>query len=442
MQKKTFLLLALVSLTCGYQQVNAQATYPANDVANPKDGAYAFTNASIVKDAQTSLQNATLVIRQGKIEAVGNNISIPKDAVVIDCNGKFIYPAFIDIYSDYGIPAAERQTGAGGGGGFRAPQLTSNTKGAYGWNQAIKAETEAYKIFSADDAKAKALRDIGFGSVLTHQKDGIARGTGAFVTLANQPDNFVLVKDRASAHYSFSRGTSGQSYPSSMMGMIALLRQTYLDAQWYKSNPTSEGVNLSLKSWNDNQGLPQIFEANDKWNDLRADKIGDEFGVQYIIKGGGNEYQRIKEMAETKAAFILSLNYPAAMDVDDPNDLRFVGLDDLKHWELAPGNAAALEKAGINFCLTTADLTNVSEFMANLRKAMEYGLTEQKALEALTKIPAGLLGLYDKIGSRDAGKIANFLITSGPVFAEKTVLLQNWTQGVNHPVKDDNWYDV
>ena len=443
MQKNKVLLAVLILFSGAAKLTNAQATYPLNDVASPKNGSYAFTNGTIVKDAQTTLQNATLVIRQGKIVAVGNNIAIPKDAVLIDCNGKYIYPAFIDMYSDYGIPVAAVQTAAGGGGGFlRTQQITSNTKGAYGWNQAIKSETDAYQIFSADDAKAKALRDIGFGSVLTHQKDGIARGTGVFVTLANQPDNFVLIKDKASAHYSFNKGTSAQSYPSSMMGMIALLRQTYLDAQWYKSNPITEGVNLTLKSWNEIQTLPQVFEANDKWNDLRADKIGDEFGVQYIIKGGGNEYQRIKEMADTKASFILSLNYPAAMEVDDPNDLRFVGLDDLKHWELAPGNASALEKAGINFCITTADLPNVTEFMANLRKAIEYGLTETKALEALTKTPATMLDVYDKIGSLDAGKIANFLITSGPVFAEKTVLLQNWTQGLRNSVKDENWFDV
>lgn len=443
MQKIKIFLIGFIFLSGTALHIKAQATYPVNDVANPKNGCYAFTNATIVKDAQTTLQNAILVIRQGKIEAVGNNITIPKDAVVIECNGKYIYPAFIDIYSDYGMPATERlQTAGGAAAFFRTQQLISNTKGAYGWNQSIKSETEAYKIFTADDTKAKTLRDIGFGAVLTHQKDGIARGTGAFVTLAAQPDNFVLLKDKASAHYSFNKGTSSQSYPSSMMGSIALLRQTYLDAQWYKSNPASEGVNLSLKSWNDNQSLPQIFEAADKWNDLRADKIGDEFGVQYIIKGGGNEYQRLKEMAETKASFILSLNYPAAMDADDPNDLRFVGLDDLKHWELAPGNAAAFEKAGINFCLTTADLTNTTEFMANLRKALDYGLTEPKALDALTKAPAMMLGVYDKIGSLDAGKIANFLITSGPVFAEKTVLLQNWTQGLKNSVKDENWYDV
>jgi imidazolonepropionase-like amidohydrolase len=439
MQKLKFPALVLAFVITALQ-INAQATFPVNDVASPKDGSYAFTNATIVKDAQSTLQNATLVIRQGKIENIGTNIAIPKDAVVIDCKGKFIYPSFIDIYSDYGIVTPQRQQG--GGGFFGAQQITSGTKGAFGWNQAIKSETDGSKLFTGDDAKAKTLRDLGFGAALTHQKDGIARGTGPLVSLATQPDNFTVLKDKAAAFYSFSKGTSTQSYPNSMMGMIALLRQTYLDAQWYKSSPAKEGTNLSLKSWNDNQSLPQIFDANDKWNDIRADKIGDEFGVQYIIKGGGNEYQRIKEIAATKAAYILTLNYPAAMDVDDPNDLRFVGLDDLKHWELAPGNAAALEKAGVPFCISTADLTNTTDFMPNLRKAIEYGLTETKALEALTKTPATLLGLYDKLGSLDNGKIANFVITSGPIFAEKTTVFQNWTQGIKNAVKEDSWYDV
>ena len=171
-------------------------------------------------------------------------------------------------------------------------------------------------------------------------------------------------------------------------------------------------------------------------------KLVTNFGVQYIIKGGGNEYQRIKEIADTKASYILTLNYPAAMDVDDANDLRFVGIDDLKHWELAPGNAAALEKAGVPFCISSADLTAATDFMPNLRKAIEYGLTESKALEALTKTPAGMAGMYDKIGSIDNGKIANFIITSGPVFAEKTIVLQNWTQGIKNAVKEESWYDV
>lgn len=421
-------------------QVKAQSTFPANDVANPKNGYYAFTNATIVKDAQTTLQNATLVIKQGKIENVGTGITIPKDALVIDCKGKYIYPSFIDLFSDYGITAPAPPVRDGNF--FARQQLTSATKGAYGWNQAIKSDVDGSKIFTGDDAKAKPLRDIGFGTVLTHQKDGIARGTGAVVSLAAQADNLVILKEKAAAFYSFSKGTSTQSYPGSMIGIIALLRQSYLDAQWYKTNPVKEGVNISLKSWNDNQSLPQIFDAGDKWNGLRADKIGDEFGVQYIIKGGGNEYQRIKDIAATKAAYILTLNFPAATDVDDPNDVRFVGLDDLKHWELAPGNAAAFEKEGITFCISPADLSNATDFLPNLRKAIEYGLTETKALEALTKTPATLAGVYDKTGSIDNGKIANFIITSGPVFAEKTTILQNWTQGIKNAVKEDGWYDV
>ncbi|OQP66730.1 amidohydrolase family protein [Niastella populi] len=418
----------------------SQVTFPVNGIADPQVKCFAFTNATIVKDGQTTVPNATLVIREGKIVSVGASVTIPKEAVVIDCSGKFIYPSFIDIYSDYGVPVPQRQ---GAPFDYRAPaQLTSNIKGVFGWNQAIKSDIDAAKLFNADDAKAKPLRDLGFGAVLTHQKDGIARGTGALVTLATEKENLVMLKDKASAHYSLSKGTSTQSYPSSMMGSVALLRQTYLDAQWYKTNPAAEGVNLTLKAWNDIQSLPQIFEANDKWNDLRADRIGDEFGVQYIIKGGGNEYQRIKEIAATKATFILSVNYPQTMDVEDPNEARFVSLSDMKHWELAPTNLAAFEKANIPFCITAADLKDTKTFFANLRKAIDNGLSESKALEALTKTPATALGVYDKVGSLDAGKIASFIITNGEVFKDKTVILQNWIQGNKYAVKDENWSPV
>ncbi|HEY6504534.1 MAG TPA: amidohydrolase family protein, partial [Chitinophagaceae bacterium] len=395
----------------------------------------------IVKDGQTTLKNATMVIRKGKIIAVGAGVTVPKDAVTVDCSGKFIYPSFIDIYADYGTGTAQPAGPGGFGGGQfnpgQQPQLASGTKGAYGWNEAIRTTADAYKVFTVDDAKAKPLREAGFGTVLSHVRDGIARGTGAVVTLANEKENLIILKEKASAHYSFSKGTSRQSYPGSMMGMIALLRQSYLDAQWYKTKPAGEGLNLTLQAWNDIQGLPQIFEANSKWNDLRADRIGDEFGVQYIIKAGQDEYQRIKEIKATNATYILPLNYPQAQDVEDPNEARFVSLTDMKQWELAPTNAAAFEKAAIPFCLTTSDLRNVSQFWTNLRKAMDYGLSEAKAMEALTKTPATLLGVYDQVGSIDAGKWANFLITSGSPFNEKTSIYQNWVQGMKYIVKDE-----
>lgn len=414
----------------------AQPTFPENGVADPRQGYYAFTHATVVKDPLTTVSNATLVIRDGKIVSLTANGSVPAGAVEIDCKGKYIYPSFIDIYTDYGTPS-RTNTGGGGFNFNQPPQLESTVKGPYGWNQALKSDVDVFKVFSVNDAGAKPLREAGFGTVLTHVKDGVARGTGAVVTLANEKENLVFVKEKASAHYSFSKGSSTQSYPSSMMGYIALLRQTYLDAAWYKNRPDAEGFNLTLQAWLDNQSLPQIFEANDKWNNLRADRIGDEFGVQYIIKGGQNEYQRIQEMKNTKATFILPLNYPQAMDVEDPADARFVSLEDMKHWELAPANAAAFEKAGIPFCLTTADLRSPASFWPNLRKAMEYGLSETKALEALTVTPAKTLGIDQKVGTLDPGKLANFIIANGPLFAEKTSLLYNYVQGIRYNVKDD-----
>ncbi len=434
--RKLFCLLLLFA----FVQAQAQETYQVNGTADKREGCYAFTNATIVVDANSTLQNASMVIRDGKIVAVGTTISIPADALVIDCKDKFIYPSFIDIYADYGMPQVQR----GGGGGFGGPtSFNSNTKGAYAWNSALKSEVNAGNIFTVNEDKAKAMRELGFGAVLTHARDGVARGTGTVVTLASDKENMVMLKDRASAHYSFNKGSSSQTNPNSMMGYIALLRQTFLDAQWYKANnPASEGINLTLKAFNENLSLPQIFEANDKWNDLRSDRIGDEFGVQFIIKGGGNEYQRIADISNTKAAYILPLNFPMAMDVEDPNDTRFVSLADMKHWEMAPTNPAAFEKAGINFCLTTSDLKDAKQFWSNLRKAIQYGLSEKAAMNALTSNPAKLLGMDGMLGSLTAGKLANFIITNGNVFAEKTMVLHNWVQGKKYGIKDDQWMDA
>ncbi|CAN5723220.1 amidohydrolase family protein [soil metagenome] len=430
-------LSLLLLCFCMYRIAAAQETFPVNGVADLRTEHFAFINATIVKDAQTTLQSATLVIKQGKIVAVGANVTAPKDAVVIDCKGKYIYPSFIDLYSDYGIAPNK----SAGGGDFFNFVNSSPTKGAYAWNQSLRPETDASKIFVADAGKAGDLRSAGFGVVLTHQQDGIARGTGTLVTLSDERENLVTQKDKAAAFYSFNTGTSTQDYPNSLMGAIALLRQTYSDAQWYKNRPAREGTNLSLQAWNDNQNLPQIFDAGDKWNDLRAVKIANEFGVQYIIKGGGNEYQRMDEMKASKASFILPVNFPLALDMEDANDARVVALSVMKHWELAPTEPAMFEKAKINFALTASGLKSSGDFLANIRKAIENGLSVAKALDALTKTPATMIGVYDKTGSLDAGKLANFIITSGPVFEEKTIFFQNWVQGKKYTLTESGWND-
>ncbi|MGZ4156636.1 MAG: amidohydrolase family protein, partial [Bacteroidia bacterium] len=314
--------------------------------------------------------------------------------------------------------------------------------GAYGWNQSIKAETEANKIFTNDQKYSDEMRRMGFGAVLTFQKDGIVRGSGAVVSLADGKDNQLMINDKAAAVYSFDKGTSTQDYPSSLMGAIALLRQTYLDASWYKADKTKKEYNISLDAFNNLQTLPQIFETTDKLNALRADKIGDEFKVNYIIKGCGNEYQRLDDIKATNCKFIIPLNFPVAYDVDDAYDAANISLSELKHWEMAPANPYAMEKYLIPFAITTADLKDKKDFWKNLRKAISYGLSEKQALKSLTTIPAEMLNVSDKVGSIKSGMIANFIITSGDLFDEKTIIYENWVQGNNYKINDYNTIDV
>ena len=432
MKRNLFLFLTVVIFS---SRLYAQETFPRNDVLDKRENAYALRNATIVVDPETTLTDATLLIRSGKIEKVGQNVSVPAGYTEIDLSGKFIYPGFIDIYTSYGLPKMEQSQGRSPFG-RGAEQIQSKTKGAYNANQAIKSEYNAAEEFSVDTKSAETWRKQGFGAVLTFRADGISRGSSAFVTLGEETDNKELLKEKAAAQYSFNRGTSRQNYPVSIMGFIALLRQTYMDAEWYGSQNPRPFKDQSLESWLQLQSLPQIFEANSWLNTLRADKVGDEFGKQYIIKGGGDEYQRIKEIKATRSTMIIPVNYPDAYDVEDPFDAENVSLKDMKHWEMAPANLAALESSGIRFAVTTHGLKNKKDFIPNLRKAIKYGLSEKSALAALTTNPAGMVNMSNHVGSLRNGMIANFLITSENIFAEKAIIHENWIRGRRFRLKD------
>jgi imidazolonepropionase-like amidohydrolase len=408
----------------------AQTTFPQNGVHDQRMGLYAFTNATIVVDPKTTLQKATLLVRDGRIEAIGSDVKLPTGVVATDLNGKRIYPALVELDSDYGMPEVKRQPGGGRGN----PQLESNKKGAYYWNQAVQPENDASQLFTATSAKADELRKLGYGAALTHPHDGIIRGTGTLVTLADDRDNMVVLKPGAAMHYSFNRGTSNQTYPNSMMGSVALIRQALYDADWYKRGGSRQQENLSLAALNRNQSLPVIFEAGDKLGVFRADKIGDEFGKQYIIRSGGDDYQRIDEIKATGATLIIPINFPQPYDVEDPWDADNVSFAELKHWEMAPMNAGKLAAANIPFAITTAGLRNKTDFWANLRKAIENGLTEEQALAALTTVPARLIGADDLVGTLKKGNIANFIITSGNLFSTDNVIYENWVRGKQYIV--------
>ena len=418
---RPFLLTLLLLLTAA---VTAQQTFPYNGVYDQRDGHYAFTGATVHVAPGRTLENATLVIQHGKIVSVRPGDDVPDGAVEIDLDGKHVYPSFVEIYGDYGMPEVKR----GGGGWGDPPQLESKTEGAFSWNQALRSETDAARLFTIDKKAAAALRGAGFGTVSTHHHDGISRGSAAVVSLGETSENEVLLRPRVAHHLSFSKGSSRQNYPGSRMGAMALLRQSYLDGQWYATQ-RGEETNLSIQAWNDLQGLPQIFETGNWQDALRADKVGDEFGVQYIIHGGGDEYERLDALKASGATLILPLKFPKAYDVTDPYQAELVTTAQLRHWERAPGNVAAVAKAGIPFVLTTHTLGKVGEFAGAVRKAMEAGVDEPTVLAALTTGPADLLGIDDLVGTLEQGKLANFIITDKPYFTEEATIYQNWVQG-------------
>ena len=255
--KKLFLFICIINLIT----VSAQETFSVNGTHNKIHNYYAFTNAVIHIDYQTKIENGTLVIKDGKIVAVGEKVDIPANSVVYDLKKKHIYPSLIDIYSDYGIAKPEKNKA----NRFNR-QLDSKQKGAFNWNQAIKPEVEAGKLFKVDNKKGEELRNLGFGTVLTHQKDGIMRGTSALVTLGNDQAQAVMLKDNVANHLAFNKGSSSQSYPGSLMGMIALIRQTYYDVDWLFNNSKVDEYNISLNTIIENWKLPHIFEANDNSN--------------------------------------------------------------------------------------------------------------------------------------------------------------------------------
>lgn len=416
----------------------AQQTFPRNGAYDERAGRYAFTNATIVADPQTTINKGTLLIENGKIVDLGPNVKIPKGTVVTDLSGKYIYPSLIELDSDYGMPEVKRATGGRRGG----QQLESDKKGAYGWNQAVQPEMRAAELFVVDAKKAADYRKYGWGTLLVHPHDGIVRGTGALVTLDDESANKVLLRDQASAHFSLDKGSSLQSYPGSIMGGVALLRQTYYDADWFAKGGQKEETNLSLASFNQIKNLPSFFENSDKLGILRADNIGDEFGIQYIIRSGGDEYQRIPEVKATNASLLVPLTFPAAPDVEDPWDAEIVSLAELKGWEMAPSNPAALVKAGIPFALTAEGLKNKGDFWTNIRKAIEFGLSKEKALEAITLAPARLVKADELVGSLKKGKLANFLITSDELFNEDNLIHENWIQGKKFIINDMNAADL
>ncbi len=441
--RKTLLIMAVFCLMSA--MAVSQDNYPVTGISDVRPGFFGLTNAKVVVSWDSEPALMDILIDGERIVKTGKKISFPEGTAIIDLKGKTIYPSFVDIYTSYGISQQRNETTNPMERYMRQMQrgpVEEKPRIADYWNQGIHESYDVISEFKADDSKADEYRKAGFGAVVTFRNNGLARGTSALVSLADDKTNKVVLKGRASTNYSFNKGASEDMYPSAQYGAIALLRQMYLDAQWYEKLPEGYFYDASLEALKNNSTLPGIFEVNDKYEVLRADAIGDEFGISYIIKGSGNEYQLLDAIKKADVSLILPLKFPDAPDVKDPYDAMSVPLSELKHWEMAPMNPKMVNEAGIEFALTCSDLSKPGDFAGNLRKAIEEGLDRKEALKALTYTPARMIGAEELIGSLKEGMVANLLITSGDIFDKDCVIYENWIQGKPYRYVDPGMEDI
>ena len=275
-----------------------------------------------------------------------------------------------------------------------------------------------------------------------------SKGVSALANLGDGDGNKNLIKTQVGQHISFRKKSGVEGYPISLMGAIALIRQTFYDVDWYKKATDAsrkkpslgrpeESESLASLSSAASRRMPVIFEAEDELMVLRIEKIVKEFKLNPIILGSGSEFKRLDAVKLTGIPLILPLNFPDAPDVKTPEKALEVSLEDLKEWDLAPSNPSMLKRAGVKFALTTYGMKKIDDFPKQLRMAMSRGLSKGSALAALTTIPANLFGVSDKLGTLEKGKMANLLITDGDLFSKKGVIKEVWIDGVKYEVDKD-----
>ncbi len=434
--------------------VEAQ-TSPAVGLRDNTPAVHALTNGRIVVSPGNVIENGTVVIRDGVIEAVGSNLSPPDDARVWDMSGRTLYAGFIDLYSDIGIPDPEedrerrnidvllRQVPAQFRS-FLAAQIAAEEtpEGALYWNPQVRSYIDAAMIFKPDEKKASGLRSQGFTNALVAPKDGIFRGSSAFVSLDKGDGNDLIIQDNVTQNMSFDRSNRlGGRYPTSLMGSIALIRQALSDSDWYiraheayARNPSGKQrpeMNIALGSLTDvvRGRQPVIIDTSDELALLRAAKLAEEYSLTMWVRGSGHEYKRLDAIKATGLPVILPVNFPSPPDVSSPESAREVSLEELRHWNDAPDNPARLVQSGITFTFTSYELDDKKNFLSQLRKAVERGLPENAALAALTTNPAQLVGLQNKLGTLERGKIANIVVADGDIFSSDTKIIDVWIDG-------------
>ena len=398
-------------------------TKPEVGILDHKSEIITIRHATVVPEPGKVLENATIVVRDGKVSEIGVGLMPPPESQIIDMSGKTIYAGFVDAGIELEAPAVDA------------------TKGTPHWNSEITPERSMADVVVANEATMAKLRKAGITAALIAPRDGIVKGTSAVLLTSNQSAIDALLKRDVAMHVRLTVARRGRdSYPSSPMGAVALARQTFLDAQWHsqawqvyrsqiglqkpEANTALDALSLHMAS-----GKIVMFDALNEQYALRADAFGKEFGLNVVLKGSGQEYQLLDKIAKLNRTVVVPVNFPKPPNVGTADAALDTELEELTHWELAPENPGRLAKAGVKIVLTSNGLTDPSELIPQIRKAIARGLDKTAAMQAITTTPAILLGIDQECGSIKPGAWANFIVASGDLWDEKTKIEEVWVRG-------------
>jgi imidazolonepropionase-like amidohydrolase len=378
-------------------------------------GVFALTGGTVHPVSGPPLPNGVVVIRGGLIEQVGTRIAVPPEATVIDVAGGHIYPGLIDAQTSLGftLPATR---------GTDSPAEPS-------------ADSMAIRTVSITEDDANARRATGVTTLLSAPSHGIFNGQSVLLNLGPGAVETQVVRSPAALQISFNTRPMW-TYPDSLMGVVSFLRQTFLDAQQHaaareiydrspaglrrpQENPALEALRPALR-----RELPVVFLADSESMIRRAQAIAREFNLRPVISGSRGAYAMAAELRDVP--MLVSVRWPVApADREDREDqpLRLI-----RHRQLAPTTPAVLARSGVTFALVSG-AGKAGDFLPGIRKAMENGLTAEEALRATTLTPARIFGVDRQLGSLERGKIANVVVTDGPLFESGTKVTRLFIDG-------------
>jgi imidazolonepropionase-like amidohydrolase len=404
---------------------------------------FAIRGAVVVPVSGPRMENATVIVSRGVIAAVSKDAAIPEEAWVIDGKGLVVYPGLVDSFTDVGIVPAATPPAAEGAGAPRPPQPIAHgpedRPGSTPWRDAAG---EA----SLSDKRVESWRDAGFTTVVSAPKGGIFPGQAAVLDLAGEHNGDMVVKSPVALPVTFQSVGSFNSFPRSLMGIVAYVRQVWLDTDWsakaeaiYEKNPRGvvrpryDRTDTALADALEDRALV-LIPANTSLQIRRAFELVDRWHVNCAIYGGQMSYEVADEIAAKKLPVLVDLKWPEAEKDADPDDIP--SLRTLRFRDRAPSSPAALAKAGVKFTFYSGGITAPKDILKAAKKSIDAGLAPDSALRALTLSSAEIFGVADRLGSIDKGKIANLVVADGDLFDEKTKIKYVFVDGQRFDVHE------